>query len=347
MYFLNELWFCLGRLGPMIVSPCSPVFLLVFVVCRAGKYRRYDFSSLRDLLRVIRNKHSHYRELPPDLQARIGPVPEGFLTYFASRFPQLLCTCFYFALKWCGDDPRLERYFLPGVDSLLTTAAPPEVRDPETAEKAMKAAKARLLDQQLVQQQQQQQLSGLHARTGPGTPDAALRPRVTAEHVISTAATGSLQQYSAIVSSASPSSLSPLTVSPTTKASLAPGASGGAQQQRSGPAHSLSLPHDTVAPPVALVKDGQGATVALFPRRVGAPLCEFYAKSGHCRYGEACKFDHPPEYAVKLNSRGLPMRPEEPTCVYWQRNGECKFGPACKFDHPMAFGGAGGVWSER
>lgn len=31
--------------------------------CRhvAGKYRKYRFDSLRDLLRVIRNKHNHYR----------------------------------------------------------------------------------------------------------------------------------------------------------------------------------------------------------------------------------------------------------------------------------------------
>ncbi|CAI5932243.1 unnamed protein product [Closterium sp. NIES-64] len=33
-----------------------------------GKYRRYNFHSVRDLLRVIRNKCNHYRELPPELQ---------------------------------------------------------------------------------------------------------------------------------------------------------------------------------------------------------------------------------------------------------------------------------------
>ena len=44
-----------------------------------GKYRRYNAASLRDLLRVIRNKHNHFRELPPDLQAALSPVPERFL----------------------------------------------------------------------------------------------------------------------------------------------------------------------------------------------------------------------------------------------------------------------------
>lgn len=56
--------------------------------CRrpAGKYRRYSYTSLRDLLRVIRNKHSHYRELPAELQRRLGTIPEGFLSYFTSRW---------------------------------------------------------------------------------------------------------------------------------------------------------------------------------------------------------------------------------------------------------------------
>lgn len=35
--------------------------------CTAGKYRRYRFDSLRDLLRVIRNKHNHYRCVVPHL----------------------------------------------------------------------------------------------------------------------------------------------------------------------------------------------------------------------------------------------------------------------------------------
>lgn len=33
-----------------------------------GHYRRYKFDSVRDLLRVMRNKLSHYRELPAEIQ---------------------------------------------------------------------------------------------------------------------------------------------------------------------------------------------------------------------------------------------------------------------------------------
>ncbi len=44
-----------------------------------NRYRRYDFSSVRDLLRVIRNKRNHFREMPEALQALMGPVPQGYL----------------------------------------------------------------------------------------------------------------------------------------------------------------------------------------------------------------------------------------------------------------------------
>lgn len=51
------------------------------VIANLGKYRKYTSSSLRDLLRVIRNKHNHFREMPPALQAKLGPLPEGFVRY--------------------------------------------------------------------------------------------------------------------------------------------------------------------------------------------------------------------------------------------------------------------------
>lgn len=33
-----------------------------------GRYRRYKYDSVRDLLRVLRNKLNHYRELPQEIQ---------------------------------------------------------------------------------------------------------------------------------------------------------------------------------------------------------------------------------------------------------------------------------------
>lgn len=55
-----------------------------------GKYRKYDGSSLRDLLRVLRNKKHHYQDLPEPVRKNLGDLPGGFLTYFTARFPHLL-----------------------------------------------------------------------------------------------------------------------------------------------------------------------------------------------------------------------------------------------------------------
>ncbi|KAG5250207.1 Serine/threonine-protein kinase/endoribonuclease ire [Salix suchowensis] len=43
--------------------------------------RRYTFDSARDLLRAIRNKSHHYRELPREITELLGSRPEGFESY--------------------------------------------------------------------------------------------------------------------------------------------------------------------------------------------------------------------------------------------------------------------------
>lgn len=48
------------------------------LIVNLGKYRRYDYTCLRDLLRVVRNKKNHFREMPEGLQRAMGPVPEGY-----------------------------------------------------------------------------------------------------------------------------------------------------------------------------------------------------------------------------------------------------------------------------
>lgn len=53
------------------------------------KFRKYNKQKLRDLLRVIRNKAHHYRDLDESMQAKLGTLPEGFLQYFITLFPKL------------------------------------------------------------------------------------------------------------------------------------------------------------------------------------------------------------------------------------------------------------------
>jgi hypothetical protein len=78
----------------------------------------------------------------------------------------------------------------------------------------------------------------------------------------------------------------------------------------------------------------------VFPERPGQPECQFYMKTGDCKYGAVCRFHHPRERLIPapdcvLSPIGLPLRPGEPLCIFYSRYGICKFGPSCKFDHPM------------
>lgn len=50
-------------LGAKWNEKLEPVF-----IANIGRYRHYKYDSVRDLLRVIRNKLNHYRELPNEIK---------------------------------------------------------------------------------------------------------------------------------------------------------------------------------------------------------------------------------------------------------------------------------------
>nr|BAJ34050.1 unnamed protein product [Eutrema halophilum] len=84
----------------------EPIF-----ITNIGRYRRYKYDSIRDLLRVIRNKLNHYRELPPEIQELVGTVPEGFDEYFAVRFPKLLIEVYRVISLHCKEEEVFRKYF--------------------------------------------------------------------------------------------------------------------------------------------------------------------------------------------------------------------------------------------
>ncbi|KAF5762504.1 putative protein kinase IRE1 family [Helianthus annuus] len=79
-------------------------------IANIGRYRRYKYNSVRDLLRVIRNKLSHYRELPYEIQELLGSIPEGFDVYFASRFPRLLMEVYIVMYHYCKEEEWFHKY---------------------------------------------------------------------------------------------------------------------------------------------------------------------------------------------------------------------------------------------
>lgn len=82
------------------------------------KFRTYKGHSVRDLLRAMRNKKHHYRELPQDVRTSLGRIPDEFLRYFMSRFPLLLLHV-YKAMEWCADECVFRGYYPDEVRSRM------------------------------------------------------------------------------------------------------------------------------------------------------------------------------------------------------------------------------------
>lgn len=74
------------------------------------KFRSYKGSSVRDLLRAIRNKRNHYHELDPKLQNALGKIPNEFVHYFTSKFPRLIIHS-YIALQCCQSEDPFQNYY--------------------------------------------------------------------------------------------------------------------------------------------------------------------------------------------------------------------------------------------
>ncbi|KAK2179804.1 hypothetical protein NP493_471g02036 [Ridgeia piscesae] len=74
------------------------------------KFRSYQGGSVRDLLRAMRNKKHHYRELPQNVQRSLGQIPEQFVAYFTCRFPRLLLHV-YEAMKYFRSERIFRDYY--------------------------------------------------------------------------------------------------------------------------------------------------------------------------------------------------------------------------------------------
>jgi len=97
------------------------------------KYRKYDRSSLRDCLRVIRNKRHHFNELQPQLRRQLAPLPSAFLAYFESRFPSLLMHCFKVVVTALAHEKIFGRY-IGDIAERYKKASADWKRQSETAE---------------------------------------------------------------------------------------------------------------------------------------------------------------------------------------------------------------------
>ncbi|XP_021775548.1 zinc finger CCCH domain-containing protein 37-like isoform X1 [Chenopodium quinoa] len=88
-----------------------------------------------------------------------------------------------------------------------------------------------------------------------------------------------------------------------------------------------------------------GPVPMMYPQRPGQIECDFYMKTGECKFGEKCRFHHPIdrsaptrnqtlEQNVKFTLAGLPRREGVEHCPFYMKTGTCSYGANCKFDHP-------------
>ncbi|KAL9264959.1 Zinc finger CCCH domain-containing protein [Drosera capensis] len=84
----------------------------------------------------------------------------------------------------------------------------------------------------------------------------------------------------------------------------------------------------------------QQHVVGEYPERPGEPDCEFYMRTGDCKYKSACRYNHPRNRAstsssFALRDKGLPLRTGSRLCRNYEQQGFCKYGSHCLFDHSV------------
>ncbi|XP_020880366.1 zinc finger CCCH domain-containing protein 43 isoform X1 [Arabidopsis lyrata subsp. lyrata] len=80
----------------------------------------------------------------------------------------------------------------------------------------------------------------------------------------------------------------------------------------------------------------------VYPVRPGAEDCSFYMRTGSCKFGSSCKFNHPLARKIQI-ARDNKVREKEEDggklglidCKYYFRTGGCKYGETCRFNHTL------------
>ncbi|MCO5547510.1 hypothetical protein L7F22_000960 [Adiantum nelumboides] len=75
--------------------------------------------------------------------------------------------------------------------------------------------------------------------------------------------------------------------------------------------------------------------------------CVHFLRTGTCRYGPNCRFNHPGQGLDAMQATSYPFQisefPErigQPDCQFYLKTGTCKFGVHCKYNHPHVKAGS-------
>ncbi|KAK4162422.1 hypothetical protein QBC43DRAFT_321904 [Cladorrhinum sp. PSN259] len=80
-----------------------------------GKQRKYTGGKMLDLLRALRNKRNHYDDMSEQVKRLVGSLPEGYLNFWTTRFPNLLLACWevVYECHWDETDRFKDYYMAP------------------------------------------------------------------------------------------------------------------------------------------------------------------------------------------------------------------------------------------
>ncbi|GER43743.1 zinc finger CCCH domain-containing protein [Striga asiatica] len=76
-----------------------------------------------------------------------------------------------------------------------------------------------------------------------------------------------------------------------------------------------------------------------YPMRPDAEDCSYYMKSGSCKFGSSCKFNHPPRRNTQVVKERAKYggdnteRGGQTECKYYLASGGCRYGENCRFSH--------------
>lgn len=125
----SELTICLERGKWDVIRGDWQRYLPQEIQAELNNHRSYRSTSVSSLLRAIRNKRHHYRELSAEVQEMLGSVPDGFMSFFDNKYPRLVYHC-YVAMQAYKDESLFKEYY--DQDASWSFAFPPL---PSTGEK--------------------------------------------------------------------------------------------------------------------------------------------------------------------------------------------------------------------
>ncbi|GLJ47160.1 hypothetical protein SUGI_0995670 [Cryptomeria japonica] len=78
-----------------------------------------------------------------------------------------------------------------------------------------------------------------------------------------------------------------------------------------------------------------------YPERPGVADCTFYIRTGSCKFGMNCHFNHPPNRKQASQTGDPPNKVGQTECQFYLK-GTCKYGALCKYGHSNQKEGSGG-----